>query len=348
MELRNYLPAMVLPFMLMFPACSDKETREVVNFTEADFGRTVQISAEHCFPDVELARPGVLCCHPDGYLLVSDVLQPKMLQVVDLNSKSVCGSLITKGRSSSELLGVASISLDGKDVIVAGTMDNKILRLRRSDSGGMEVYESVTASRQYLRAVAFGGNYLTVASASSRNTMELLDGKGAVVDTLGSFPDLGFEKDAYSTSLLQSAIAVSPDKKHIALVNLPVDYMDIYDADGNLSARLRGPDLDEYSYKVSDMGIGKMYSFKPMKAAYMGVAATNKGFYAGRVGVWRETREDFAKGISSVYFFDWSGKPKIRYVLDTELVTFTVDAEGRILYGLRNTDSGTELVRFVL
>ena len=93
-----------------------------------------------------------------------------------------------------------------------------------------------------------------------------------------------------------------------------------------------------------------MFLFNPDKISYTAAAATDTGFYLGRVGVVVKGKEDLLRAINSLYFFSWSGVPETRYVLDEELTTFAVDEKNGIIYGVTNSDgiSEPELVSFAI
>ena len=329
---------------LISVSCGTEEKEAEMVFAETDFGKTVELKAERCFPDIELGMPGALNVHPAGFLMISDRSKPKMLQVIDLEDGSLCQSLVSKGRASQELYGITDISFDGEDVILSSTMDSKVMRLNYAD--GFEISSSCTLKNQFLRAVSYKQGYLTLASAYSGNRMEVFNTDGAIVDTLGSFPDLSFEKEAYTNALFQAKIAVSPDNSHIIVESLPIDYLDIYDKNGELVSRLHGPDTAAPEYKKRDLGMGVMYSFEPRKMAYMSVVASEKSFYAGHIGVDLKTKNDLDRGISSIYEFSYSGKARTNYKLDVELENFTVDTRNGVIYGITNAYGYPELVRF--
>ena len=328
--------------------CTEQNDNVALRFTEADFENTVVLNAEHNFPGIDIGMASEMCYHPDGLVLLGDMTKGKMLRVVDVGSRELRQSLLTRGRADNELFGISDISIARGEVVVSSMTENKILRLGLSDS--LSVTASLTTERQFNNAVPYGDGYLTVASAPSYNRMEVLDDAGAVIDTIGSFPDIGFDAEAYNNALFQSNLAVSPDGRHVVLSCNSVDFIDIYGKDGNLSVRLHGPDHKLPGYKSRSFGMGVVYAFDPNKHSYSGITATDSGFYVGRLGVDLRTEEDLLKGISAIYFFSWSGEPETRYVLDEELTTFAVDEKNGIIYGVTNSD-GTkepELVSFAI
>lgn len=335
--------------LLVLAACSTGgDDSQYKRFSEEGFKNVDTLTAVHNFPEISFGRVSEMCYHPAGYILIADLAKGNMLQVVDVSNGKLYQTLISRGRANSELLGISEIRMDGEDVVVSSMTENKILRLGLSDS--LSVTASLTTERQFNNAVPYGDGYLTVASAPSYNRMEVLDDAGAVIDTIGSFPDIGFDAEAYNNALFQPNLAVSPDGRHVVLSCNSVDFIDIYGKDGNLSVRLHGPDHKLPGYKSRSFGMGVVYAFDPNKHSYSGITATDSGFYVGRLGVDLRTEEDLLKGISAIYFFSWSGEPETRYVLDEELTTFAVDEKNGIIYGVTNSD-GTkepELVSFAI
>ena len=342
MDVRNNIQLCLC--LSLFFSCTTAEVMDDTVFSEEDFDSTVELTAERCYSDMELGMPSAINVHPSGLLLLSDKSRPKMLQVIDTEEGIVCQSLVSKGRSGEELYGITDISIDGEDVILSSNMDSKIMRLKYTDK--FEIASSSVLKKQFLRAVPYGNNYLTLASGHSGNRMEIYDTTGDAVDTLGTFPNVSFEKEAYTNALFQAKIDVSPDCDHIVVVSLPIDYIDIYDKTGELSCRLHGPDIAAPGYKKQNLGMGTMFSFEPRKMAYMSVVAADKSFLVGHVGVELVEESDLDRGISSIYEFSYSGKAKTHYKLNVELENFTVDTRKRIIYGITNAYGYPELVRF--
>ncbi len=337
----------------LFTACGPGRTDEAVHFTDEDFEvKTLRYAdAEKYRNDsLFLGDPYLLRVHPEGFLVFQEIGSDRLLTVVDLLNGTVA-RMIPRGKGPGEMLGIRDIVVDEGDICVSSLADSKVFRL--SMVPGERRFVTDTVFRfpkvQFMRIMPWKkGTFLALASASSDNRMILLDEKGTVSDTVGSFPDFpDMMGRKPNNALLQSDLYLSPDRRHLAVVCRSIDCIDIYDGDAKLKRRLRGPLGAEVSFReASNNGLTRYFQ-EPDYLMFDHVAANDRKMLVGFVGVRIEKREDFDRYIQSIYAFDWNGKPLTKYALDKEILSFDVDWEHGKLYCLLN-DPEPEIVTFTL
>ena len=184
---------------------------------------------------------------------------------------------------------------------------------------------------------------MIIASVSSGNRFELIDGNGRFVDSFGSFPKI-VSTDCQNNAVFQSTMAVDLKQHILVSAYLSMDYIEVY-KDTTLIHRLRGPEIDKIKVNIHRLSSGTMYSLSPLKKAFYSINIGNNIFFVGRNGTMIKKEEDYSRGLSSIFSFDFNGIPLTRYVLDRELVSFDIDYDSETLYGVTCSDNNS-IVRY--
>lgn len=287
-----------------------------------------------------LGDPHIIRVHPDGYLVVLDVRNTDQVAIIDLATGRIQTS-VKHGRGPNEMISVRDITVRDGDIWLSGMSDQKILRLAYdSQQRGFTPEPVCRTADQFLRAVPFTGDrILTLASASSENRFHLLGRDGVTRDTVGVFPASGHiaETAKPNNAIYQSDISVSPDGRHTAVVCRSLEYIDIYDADMNLTARMQGPQGIDPGIKVIGSDAGARFVQDPMWFVFNDVVSDNDGFAVGYIGISPKTDADFDAGINTILTFDWKGRPQKAYKLESDAVSFDIDRRNGRMYCLVNT-----------
>ena len=285
-----------------------------------------------------LANPHTITYHRDGYLLLQDKLESKMLLILDLKTNSFC-RIINQGRAENELLNIKELILNGDDVYTSSLHESKLLKLEYDKANrNFNFSNSVTFSRQFINCAPTGNGYITLASASSGERIFLWDHNLQVTDTLGSYPTDGVEnlKNA-NNAALQSDWAFSPDGLHFVTAYKKIDYIDIYESNV-LKKRIRGPKI--YDVTINRRKVGDdayMTTVSPSHFAYKTVVADNNGFWVGYLGLEIKNgmipTQDMNR-LTKVFHFDWDGNLIQTYRFDNPVENFGIDPETNKMYCL--------------
>lgn len=285
-----------------------------------------------------LGSPRTIRFHPDGYLVLLDRTETGQVTVIDLETGDV-QYLIKRGRGPEEVISVRDLVIRNKEIWISGMMDQKILKLvpekaRREFSP----QAACTAGEQFLRAVPFAeGRLLTLASVSSGDRFHLLDGEGAVRDTIGSFPAVDQPGITPDNAVCQSDITVSPDNRHVAAACQSLEYIDIYDGEMNLQKRLQGPQGFEPSLRSRETEMGVRIHYQdPLCLVYSDIVSDNRQFMVGYIGVRVKSESDLGETIGTVLSFDWKGNPLKAYTFESDILSFDMDWKNNVMYCLAN------------
>lgn len=155
-----------------------------------------------------------------------------------------------------------------------------------------------------------------------------LAGDGTLVRTTGAAPVAADQvAPAVWTHAYQARLKSRPDRARVALVSRFADRLEIYDREGNLTARGSRP----FGFQPGDAG-----SDDPgdVRFAYLDVATTADRVYALFSG--RTRAEGDAYLGDRVLVFDWSGRLLETWALNSRLMAIAVAPDGDWLYGVRH------------
>lgn len=354
MKTENVVLLSFLTFIL-FASCGQQKKEDSV-FTIDDFTKTVQLEGDDL--GIYLNGPSFVKFIPGGYLLFNDVSENYLAKIYELSSGRE-QLLLRKGRGPGEANSIWGMSTDGNGFILSAESERKMFFYQPGDS--MFAQTKVIAPEHGVLEVTPAWDGYIMVEPDDGNRFELIDDKGSVVDSLGSFPDLGGEISPDNSSL-QSSLAVDPVGKKTVSVYRRMDYIELYEG-AKLVKRMHGPDQEIYRLRkvqsVSDLSSSDIIGMEvtsggqilatvitPSKIAWQDVyIAPGDGFYVGRIGINVNGTEDEQKGISSIFKFSLDGEPETIYRLDHELVTFAMDPDAGVFYGV-TTDMEPKVLSF--
>jgi hypothetical protein len=129
-------------------------------------------------------------------------------------------------------------------------------------------------------------------------------------------------------------MAVRPDGRRIVIATQYADQLEFYGPDGGRIKTVRGPFGFDPRFTVVDIqGFKTMSSDESMRHGYVDVTATQDRVYALFSG---RTREAFGGGASFgryVHVYDWDGKLLQVLTLDRDLISITLSADERRVFG---------------
>ncbi|MCM1177410.1 MAG: TolB-like 6-bladed beta-propeller domain-containing protein [Clostridium sp.] len=314
-------------FLILFMACSNEKNSQFVPFDINDFEQislriadAERIECENLF----LAKPMSIVYHPDNFIIVRDKGADRQLTIIDL-TLNTASNIIERGRATNELVSPWDISVSDRDIYVSSLNDNKLIRLQLDSADRTFGYsETFNFNESFFRCIPYRNKFLTLAPANSGHRFHLWNTESEIIDTLGNFPPVC---DKLDNGLLQSVLTSSPDGRYLAAAYIGADYIDVYE-NLELKARLRGPekfDVHATSCLVPDI------------TAYTCIAGTEKGFYAGYVGMkigkkMELSPDDFK--VKIILHFSWDGSPIKAYLLDIPVDSFAVDEKSGYIYFL--------------
>lgn len=129
-------------------------------------------------------------------------------------------------------------------------------------------------------------------------------------------------------------LKVTPDGKHIVLVSLNSDYLDIFDDTGNLVKRVEGPKGLDPQYKIKSINGEPKLSYADVHIilCYIDVTVTNNRIFA----LYSGEELQGATGGSIIHVFDIDGTFVKTYTVKEKLGGICIDSHRNLLYGIQN------------
>lgn len=155
-----------------------------------------------------------------------------------------------------------------------------------------------------------------------------LDPSGRLQRTTGSPPVSPAQVSRETwTRVYQSRLKPDPSRTRWAVASRFADRLEIYGADGGLSATGDRPyDFDPEDLQTEDPGA--------IRFGYLDLATTESRIYALFSG---RTRAEGGAGYGNlVHVFDWEGRLLDIWELDARLIAMAITPDGRHLYGVRH------------
>jgi hypothetical protein len=142
----------------------------------------------------------------------------------------------------------------------------------------------------------------------------------------------------------QSKYAIKPDGTKLVYGSYLGVIFEIYDL-SRIPQEVELMHRKEYIYPKYETKKGRnfqVWESEECEIGFYDFYVTNKYIYALISG----TSEDIAP--SSIYVFDWEGKPIMKFVSDKNLCSIAVDEKNKKIYGVNITMKGVDLVVFNL
>lgn len=201
-------------------------------------------------------------------------------------------------------------------------------------------------------AVLPGNRFVATSLNPNHKRLSFFDSDGKFVGTASGYPDFGI---AFSTLETVEAyvceMVCDPVNRHLWLFYKLTDLIEIYTYDGKLVKRLHGPDgfFPSVSERSLDDGMQKVSSNPgETRDAYFCPQYSDGKMYVLYSGkVFERGQSASAYLFDALLSFDVDGTPDKCYRLPVPVYSFTVDGQGKVLYGL-SFDPEYHLIKFPL
>ena len=282
-----------------------------------------------------------------GRLVVLDPMGDSVVKVLDPASGRLVRSFGRRGKGPGEFAGAWSL-----DVPEAGSgrfwiYDFELRRFTHVDLGADFQPGARPGRRMVHLASDFTVNWpvhLRDGSIASPGflarpgRLARFDSAGTLTGIVGSSPP-GREgvPGQIAQHAYQSTARANPEGTLIVLATRHADRLEIYRPDGTLVALARGPDRFEPVYTVEVTGgHPTLATSDDLRFGYVGLATTADRIYALYSGKTRGEAPGVASRGRAVHVFDWSGRLRGTWPLDSSVMGVATDPAGRTLYAVRN------------
>jgi hypothetical protein len=306
-------------------------------FSESDFSETVELNHSVLNLNQMLMRP--VNIHIHGDFLILQNLGPKYFyEVYDINTNRKINECINMGKGPGEMIAPKIINIKNNCIWIYDAGKVSLFRYRIEDfvsSHNPEIDKTLKLSSFALKSRMSENIVITSDSETMGCRFDFYNLDGKLLYSKGEYPP-------HSPPLSKIAerryydfdFTISADSK-IFVTHWSADLIEIYDIEGNLKRRRQGPNRYKPKFKEKSMNGGYFYGSVQGETyqCYSFDPPVNVGdeifvMYFG------DLYEKYEERCDRILVFDTDGNPLRIYKLDIPVMSFSVDSENRIIYGI--------------
>lgn len=268
--------------------------------------------------------------HQDSLLILRNNLNGTgyFFSVFSLRNKTIKYNFLKAGRKENESLGFIAYGFRESSFWVYDMIKDKIISGEIEDSE--QSYRSVNMPIFHYQAVRLNDSLL-LASGNYDSAFKLAEfnmATGEITDSLYAYPK-NFEK--VDKMDYESFLYVSPDHKYAALATRYADGVEFFDLTGGTSKAVVGPEKFKPDLSRVKQHIGYVSSLNSnTRYGFLSGKSTSKHLYLLFSGHNNNSSHLFYG--STIYVYDWEGKPVKKIVLDHDILDFAVSNDDSLLY----------------
>lgn len=263
----------------------------------------------------------------DSELLVIDRYRGEAIVAVDRRTGAVVRSFGAPGEGPGEFESPMSLVVDGDEVAVLDPGVNRITWLRRNESASGFGLAGITS----IRAAAVPTDFARLPNADflvsgliRDRRLALLDPSGRLLRAVGRMLPDSLPGPVFG-EVVQGNLRASPQADRVVLSSRFASRIDIVDGRTLHQTAAWGPERFQPHAGRYETRFGYLDS-APMRDGFLAL-------YSGR------TRGDFpgrANYGATIHEFDWDGKLRAVYELDSDVIAIAWSEEDRLLYAARH------------
>jgi hypothetical protein len=293
-------------------------------------------------------------------LIVLDVAGDSQVRVFDSKTGNHIGSVGRRGAGPGELTGAWTVHPAAPGATGFWVFDISLRRftnyMRSPESRDGPGAYSAGRVISFWSGVNFtdvtwasGDSLLAIGLFTSPARLAVIDTTGTPLRLIGQLPPSGAgEPIAVRQQAHQAHMAVSADRRRVAVASRHSDRLEIYDLFGKLLARGDRPFAFEPRFSIAERdGHPLMASGDDLRFGYIDLVATDDQIFGLFSGVRRGDGRGTASFGRLIHVFDWSGHLLRAYRLDAALASIAVSADAQSLYGVRH-DPSPQIIRYAL
>lgn len=338
----------ILPLtLLLFSRCADKENTIPSFNWESSKQRLLQ--SEIALSNIVINPSRIVFC--DDFLFVSHSKTSKLLSVYELKTGKTIGEFVGKGRGPQELLSIQNMSKNERlktltlyDVITSKFIVCNIQALK---DGYLETISEGDSGFNFVKEQVVYTNDSCITYLGQKSRLIFQNNNGQMVDSIGDYIIFNSnEEPMWLPQIYKGQIAYNEKTGQFAIFNKLTDKIEFY-KDKKLTNIISGPDGFKEMYRIVRVGGGEAlghYSDKT-RIAYERVTSNSKFILALYSGA---TFGEDGTHHNIIFKFDWNGKLIESYKLDKCLISFDVDWDNNIIYGLNTEEVESVVLKYQL
>jgi hypothetical protein len=277
-------------------------------------------------------------------LLILDAISDSVLHVVDAQSGRHVRSLGRRGEGPGEYRGAWSLPTETRPPRRPWVYDLQLARLTRvalearPPSAPEPEMIRLTGDAIATQPVWVGDSLLVSPSFSPGGRLSFFGSDGRFRRAAGALPA---GNGGIPPAILQQAwvgsLISNPRTGELALLTRHADQIEIYEPDGNLLNKVRGPFRFDPQFTVSVMqGQQVMATGDAMRFGYIDAVGTPDEIYALFSGRTRESFKQASSFARYLHVYDWRGEFKRAYQFDSDILAIGLSPDRTLLYGIRH------------
>lgn len=305
-----------------------------------DFENVKELKAQSVDLDSCISTPIQLQVY-DTVLAVINNRAERLVDLFSLKSLLKIGERISVGQGPDDMLVPRFVGHHNESVLLSDLMSSSVSIFWLDDfiahSAPSCTEKVVFDKRTFGEVRLLGDSYL----APARNPYCLLyefNAKGELVDSIGSYPDIGVELENEEKYNMFGFSFVTNQQNRVAICYNWTDLVEIYDGAGKLCNRIHGP--KHFISNFRKVTNGNVVSSSPIKGE------TRDAFFCpvdmgDEFGVLFSGKSESEEGYSilanQILVYGWDGALKQVLNLDQGIFAFAVDKSNRMIYGISDS-----------
>jgi hypothetical protein len=339
---RNLLHLLCAIFFVSVIFSCKTDTKEIETFGETDFSETVELTPSVLTLDQMLMRP--LHIHLSGdFLFLQNHGTAHLYEVYDLNTNRRINECISVGQGPGEMVSPAIVNIDSERIWIYDLGKASIFEYKTEDfvsGSNPPISKTIKLNAIYLQTRLSGDTFIASSLETPKFRFDFFNSEGKLLYSNGTYPPNDLElSDMATKRYYDFNYAVTSDSK-IFTTHFYTDLIEIYDVKGNLIRRRQGPNRHQPKLKEKSVGGGGAV-FAPLRdetyQCYSNVAPVSVKdevfvLYSGEL--FHDFIQTHHNKCDRILVFDTDGNPLRIYKLKTPVMSFAVDGEKRIIYGI--------------
>lgn len=314
--------------LVLLSSCQNRPQYDLfTSYGWEDFGEPIKLTGHSIDFDEEVKNPTSLLV-VDSFLLTKNYYLDKSFFIYNLNSKKKQGERIVVGNGPNEMVDPIWLRFSDDEL---GILDREQRRLDVYNQAEFLTlnaptpYKSFPIKELLINPAVVPGLGFVSATFDTQGKLVAYDFDGNLISYFGSYPE-GYEEYPIINKFtwFEHSFAVQPEGTHFIVAHMRTDMLEFYDKDLKMFRRIQGP--DGY-YPAIDRSMEPRYT-------YFSPESTKDCFYVlydGRVLDINASDRYLRKHLLA---FDWEGNPLKHYELSEGIITFSIDYENNVLYGV--------------
>lgn len=354
-----YLIIITFYSIFFIVSCGEKDysSKNEINFEKNDFKNLKTLEGKKI--EIEkLFKPVYIQIIPKQNLLIAIEMDGDFFgKVFSLDSLNYIKSFIEKGKGPDAQLSTSTIQYsEEKNLLYVADIYKRQLFAYNVDSLNNNKSTSKPSeiidfnNLEIMKPIVVGSEKIVDLYPSylkdSVSSLGFYDPQGNFLFSSGSYPLKSKEYEPFELlSVFVSGITLSNDEDKVLLNYYFTDYIDVFDKDGNLEKRIKGPDNFEAEFQGRTVGEGR--SVVPTKKARRGYASNAKMNDSTLVLYNGNLVKDSDYHADKLFLFDKAFQPQTLFTLSQPIFTFDIDWATGTLYGLSHKDE-KNLIKYKL